>query len=172
MKINKRILVVFFTLFHFFPTSGYAQVTLPKVFGDNMVLQRGINIPVWGKATPGSLIVATLGKVSTKAKADKDGKWMLHFPKFKAGGPYALKLSESEKPNFAIKLTGILIGDVWLASGQSNMEWQIQQARDAPNEIAKADFPQIRFLLVEHDIKFSPQSDFLAGKWKLCDTIM
>ncbi|SDS19538.1 sialate O-acetylesterase [Mucilaginibacter mallensis] len=150
--------------------SGYAQVTLPKVFGDNMVLQRGINIPVWGNATPGSLIVATLGKVSTKAKTDKDGKWMLHFSKFNAGGPYDLKISESGKPYSAIKLTGILIGDVWLASGQSNMEFQVQQARDAPNEIGKADFPQIRFLIVEHDIKLTPQSDFLAGKWKLCDT--
>jgi sialate O-acetylesterase len=170
MKINKRILLVFFTLFHFFQTSGYAQVTLPKVFGDNMVLQRGIKIPVWGSATPGSLIVATLGKVGAKAKTDKDGKWMLHFSKFNAGGPYDLKISESGKPESTIKLKGLLIGDVWLASGQSNMEWQVQQARDAPNEIAKADFPQIRFLIVEHDIKLTPQSDFLAGKWKLCDT--
>ena len=111
MKINRRI-ISFITLFHFFQTFGYAQITLPKVFGDNMVLQRDINIPVRGNATPGSLIVATLGKVSTKEKTDKDGKWMLHFPKFKVGAPYALKISESGKPDFAIKLTGILIGEL------------------------------------------------------------
>ena len=87
---------------------------MPKVFGNNMVLQRDINIPVWGNATPGSLIVATLGKVSTKGKTNKDGKWMLHFTKFKAGGPYALKISESGKPDLAIKLTGILIGELRL----------------------------------------------------------
>lgn len=69
-----------------------------------MVLQRDINIPVWGNAIQGSLIVATLGKISTKEKTDKDGKWMLHFPKFKAGSPYALKISESGKLDFANQL--------------------------------------------------------------------
>ncbi|MEO6524273.1 MAG: sialate O-acetylesterase [Mucilaginibacter sp.] len=170
MKINIRIALAFFTIVHFFQTPGYAQIKLPKVFGDNMVLQRGIAIPVWGNATPGSLVVATLGKATIKAKTDTGGKWIVHFPKFNAGGPYDLKISESGKPEFAITLKGILIGDVWLASGQSNMEWQVQQAKDAPNEIAKGNFPQIRFLQVEHDIKFTPRSDFLAGKWKLCDT--
>ena len=170
MKISIRTALVLFKLCYFFNTPGYAQVTLPKVFGDNMVLQRGIAIPVWGKAAPGSLIVAMLGKTSAKTKADKEGNWILHFPRFSAGGPYDLKISESGKSGSAIQLKGILIGDVWLASGQSNMEWQVQQAQDAPNEIAKADFPQIRFILVDHDIKFNPQPDFLSGKWKLCDT--
>ncbi len=165
-----RIALAVFTVAQFFQTLSYAQITLPKVFGDNMVLQRGITIPVWGKASPGALVVATLGKATIKAKTDMEGKWIVHFPKLKAGGPYNLKISESGKPEFAITLKEILIGDVWLASGQSNMEWQVQQAKDAPNEIAKADFPQIRFLQVEHDIKFTPQSGFSAGKWKRCDT--
>lgn len=147
-----------------------AQFSLPKVFSDSMVLQRGIVIPVWGTAGPGSQITGQLGAVRTTAKAGKDGKWILRFPKFTAGGPYTLKIREQGKTNTAIELKGILIGDVWLASGQSNMEWEVQQAADARREIEKAGFPQIRFLVVEHDKKLSPQSDIQAGKWKVCDT--
>src|SRR5688500_16580035 len=111
--------------------SAQAQITLPKVFGDSMVLQRGIKIPVWGNSTPGALVVAKLGDVQATAKADQQGKWQIKFPICKAGGPYVLEVVESGKPDSRIKLKGILIGDVWLASGQSNMEWQVQQAKDA-----------------------------------------
>jgi sialate O-acetylesterase len=148
----------------------HAQITLPKVFGDSMVLQRGIAIPVWGKASPGSLVTGELGTVRATAKADKDGKWMLRFPKLTAGGPYTLKIAEQGKPGTAIELKGILIGDVWVASGQSNMEWEVQQAADARREIEQAGYPQIRLLMVEHDKKLTPQADILAGKWKVCDS--
>jgi sialate O-acetylesterase len=135
-----------------------------------MILQRDINIPVWGEATREVHIIAELGTARANAKADKNGKWMVHFPKFSAGGPYTLKVYESGKPDKGVELKGILIGDVWLASGQSNMEWQVQQAQDARNEIAKANFPQIRFLFVDHDKKLTPQTDILSGKWKICDS--
>jgi sialate O-acetylesterase len=135
-----------------------------------MVLQRGIVIPVWGTANAGSLITGQLGTVHATAKTGKDGKWMLHFPKFTAGGPYTLKIAEQGKPGTAIELKGILIGDVWVASGQSNMEWEVQQAVDARREIEKAGFPQVRLLMVEHDKKLTPQADILAGKWKVCDS--
>ncbi|OIR01156.1 glycosyl hydrolases family 2, sugar binding domain [mine drainage metagenome] len=96
---------------------------------------------------------------------------MLHLAKFKAGGPYQLKIYEAKNPlTTVIKLDDILIGDVWLASGQSNMEWQVQQAQDAANEIAKANFPQIRFILVGQDKKLTPQQDIVSGKWKVCDS--
>lgn len=148
----------------------YAQISLPKVFGDDMVLQRGIKIPVWGSSTPGALVVAKLGDVRVTAKADQQGKWQLKFPVFKEGGPYVLEVVESGKPDAKIKLKGILIGDVWLASGQSNMEWQVQQAKDASKEIANANFPQIRFLVIEHNKQVKPQPDISAGRWKVCDT--
>lgn len=151
-------------------TSSQAQITLPKVFGDSMVLQRGVKIPVWGNASPGALIIGKLGNARATAKADQQGKWQLEFPVFKAGGPYVLEVVESGRPVSAIKLNGILIGDVWLASGQSNMEWQVQQAKDAGKEIANAHFPEIRFLVVEHSKQVKPQPDIFAGKWKVCDT--
>jgi len=164
-----RTLFVFFILSLFVQTKGYTQITLPKVFGDNMVLQRGIKIPIWGNSAPETHIIAELGKFRTTTTADREGKWQVRFPVFKAGGPYELKISESGKPNPEIRLKGILIGDVWLASGQSNMEWQVQQAQDASKEIANADFPEIRFLFVEHDKKLTPQLDILAGKWRVCN---
>ena len=170
MKIRIRTSFVLFTLFFLIQAHGYAQVTLPKVFGDSMVLQRGIKIPVWGNSAPGAFITAKLGTVHTTAKADQEGKWMVRFPEFKAGGPYELEISESGKPGSEIRLKGILIGDVWLASGQSNMEWQVQLSEDAKKEIANANYPKIRFLQVGLDKKLTPQSDIPSGKWKVCDT--
>lgn len=166
-----KLSFVFFILFLLFQSPVCAQITLPRVFGDSMVLQRDVQIPVWGNSGPGSVIIAKLGKVRTTAKANREGKWMVRFPKFKAGGPYTLEVFESGKPNVVTRLKGILIGDVWLASGQSNMEWEVQQARDAGKEISKAHFPKIRFFNVGHDKKLTPQSDIQAGKWKICDTI-
>ncbi|MBN1768029.1 MAG: sialate O-acetylesterase [Prolixibacteraceae bacterium] len=147
-----------------------AQLSMPKVFGDNMVLQRGIKIPVWGEALPGTVIIAELGTLRETAKTGNDGKWQINFPAQKAGGEYVLKVYEKEKPDAKIEMKGVLIGDVYLASGQSNMELQVQQAQDANDEIKKANCPQIRFLFVEHDFKLTPQTDIKDGKWNVCDT--
>nr|WP_319997323.1 sialate O-acetylesterase [uncultured Draconibacterium sp.] len=147
-----------------------AQISLPKVFSDSMVLQRDLEIPVWGNSSPAAIIVAELENAKATTKADNDGKWMLRLPKFKAGGPYTLKIYEKGKPAEGIVLKGILVGDVWLASGQSNMEWQVQQAKDADQEIANAKFPQIRFLVVDHSKEIKLQSDISSGKWEVCDS--
>ena len=155
----------------FFHWESTAQITVPKVFGDNMVLQRDIQIPVWGNASPGTNVIVELGAEKVNTITGEDGKWMIHFPEFKAGGPYSIKIYEPGKPELAIEFKNILIGDVWLASGQSNMEWQVQQAHNAKNEIANANYPQIRVLFVEHDKKLLPQQDILAGSWKICDTL-
>lgn len=168
MRSRVQILLSFLIIF-LLRMSSHAQISLPKVFGDSMVLQRGIKVPVWGNSTPGALIVAKLGNVQATAKADPQGKWQLRFPVFKEGGPYVLEVAESGRPDSKIVLKGVLVGDVWLASGQSNMEWQVQQSKDANEEIANAHFPQIRFLVVEHSKQVKPQSDIAAGKWKVCD---
>jgi sialate O-acetylesterase len=170
MKMQIRTLLLFVTILLFSQTLASAQITLPKVFGDSMVLQRGIKIPVWGNSTPGALIIAKLGDVEVTTRANKEGKWQLKFPIFKAGGPYELEVRESVKTNSKIILKGILIGDVWVASGQSNMEWQVQQANDARKEIANANYPQIRFLVVEQDKQLKPQPDIRGGKWEVCDS--
>jgi sialate O-acetylesterase len=170
MKMQIRTSLLIVTILLFSQTLASAQITLPKVFGDSMVLQRGIKIPVWGNSTPGALIVAKLGDVEATTRANKEGKWQLKFPIFKAGGPYELEVAEAGKTSSKIILKGILIGDVWVASGQSNMEWQVQQAKDARKEIANANYPKIRFLVVEQDKQLKPQTDIRGGKWKDCDS--
>ncbi|WP_143306537.1 sialate O-acetylesterase [Chitinophaga vietnamensis] len=150
-----------------FYTGIFAQITMPKVFGDSMVLQRDQPIPVWGWASPGMQVTGKLGAAQASAVTGKDGKWMLRFPARKAGGPYTLKVS-SRGGNVEFK--NVLIGDVWLASGQSNMEWPVKDAKDAAKEIAASNWPQIRFLVVEHNKSLTPQQDIVNGKWKACDT--
>lgn len=90
MKFRAQTLLLVLAIF-FLQISVHAQISLPKVFGDNMVLQRGIKIPVWGNSTPGALILAKLGNVQATAKADQQGKWKIRFPIFKAGGLICLK---------------------------------------------------------------------------------
>ncbi|RBL90487.1 sialate O-acetylesterase [Chitinophaga flava] len=155
------------TLSCLFCSCLFAQIRIPMVFGDSMVLQREQPIPVWGWASPGTQIRGTLGTAHAKAVTGKDGKWMLHFPAFKAGGPYTLKVSGADDD---VEFKNVLIGDVWLASGQSNMEWQVKDAKDAAKEIAASNWPQIRFLVVEHNKSLTPQQDIGGGRWRACDT--
>ncbi|HOT14324.1 MAG TPA: sialate O-acetylesterase [Bacteroidales bacterium] len=150
--------------------SMQGQITMPKVFSNHMVLQRDINIPVWGGATPGTTVIAELNGVQVMGITDEAGKWMVHFPKFKAGGPYSLKVTEKGKKSYAFEFSDVMIGDVWLASGQSNMEWQVQQAKDAGTEIKNANYPNIRFFSVPHDIALKVLSDTKSSSWQLCDT--
>ena len=78
------------------------MLSLPKVFGNNMVLQRGIPIPVWGEASPGAGVIGKLGNTVVAVKASREGKWVLHFPKQAAGGPYALVITEQGKPGIRV----------------------------------------------------------------------
>jgi len=135
-----------------------------------MVLQRNIPVPVWGQANPGEVVIATLGKATVTAKADRQGKWMLHFPKFTAGGPYHLSVTEQDKPESRVEFKNILIGDVYLASGQSNMEFPVQQVKNAASEISTASYLAIRLLIVGQAKKLTPQSDIVTPGWKPADS--
>ncbi|AHM62370.1 hypothetical protein D770_20605 [Flammeovirgaceae bacterium 311] len=149
----------------------YGQVQLPKVFSDNMVLQRGLDIPVWGTATPAAQVTVELGGYSIKTVAGQDGKWLLHMPNLQAGGPHLMKVYEGNQSRQAVVFKDVLIGDVWLASGQSNMEWQVQQSMHAAREIKNADYPYIRFFNVPHDKETDPQIDVAGGSWKALDSV-
>lgn len=167
---NWKFLVLLLLLAFFQATGVKAQISVPAVFSDNMVLQRDFSIPVWGKANPTTIISVELGANKVRTQADEKGNWQLHLPQMKAGGPYHLSIYQgnSRKPQIVFK--NVLIGDVWLASGQSNMEWEVQQSMNAEKEIALAQFPEIRFFSVSHDMSPSVREDIADGSWKVCDT--
>ncbi|HJV78605.1 MAG TPA: sialate O-acetylesterase [Paludibacter sp.] len=166
MKLRSCIFL-FFTL----SVLAKAHVSMPKVFSSHMVLQRDMDIPIWGNAPAGTEITAQFGNTQTKGITDANGKWMLHLPKFKAGGPYKLVVSQTGKPGPKIVFDDVLVGDVWLASGQSNMELQVQQAKDAAKEIKQANYPNIRFFNVPHNKSVKLETDILGGSWTVCDSV-
>lgn len=147
------------------------QVHLPKVFSDNMVLQRGLDIPVWGTSGPAMEIIVELGGNRIKTVASQDSTWTLHMPQMQAGGPYVMRIYQGDSSQPAITFNNVLIGDVWLASGQSNMEWQVQQSMNAENEIKKANYPAIRFFNVPHNKKTDIQKEVNGGIWKALDSV-
>ena len=162
---------LFLLLFIFyFNEPVYGQIKLPHFFDNHMVLQREKEIPIWGSASPGTKIKIKLANHSIITVTDNQGKWMLHIPPIEAGGPFDLKVYENDEGNPSVEFYDILIGDVWLASGQSNMEWQVQQSTSGKEEIPKAYNNNIRFFKVPHNFSLEPLSDVLEANWKICDS--
>jgi sialate O-acetylesterase len=141
-----------------------AEVRLPSVFSDNMVLQRDRPVTIWGKADKNEKIAVVLNGQTITAKADKTGNWKATLRPVPSGGPYTLTVKGK---NNSLILENILAGDVWLCSGQSNMEWTVANAMNASQEIKAADYPQIRSLNVKHEMAVAPKDDF-SGKWEIC----
>jgi sialate O-acetylesterase len=146
-----------------FTLAARAEVRLPKVFSSHMVLQQEKPLVVWGWAEPNEKVTVTLSTGSQEVQANERGEWKAVLPAMKAGGPYTLTISGSTKVQFE----DVMIGEVWLCSGQSNMEMGISAARDAQKEIAAANYPGIRLLKVAKSWKPEPQND-IEGTWKAC----
>ena len=142
----------------------FANVKLPRLFSDNMVLQRNQLIPVWGWADAGEKITVQFNGQIKIVRADKNGKWKILLDAVAAGGPFEL----SVKGKNTIILKNILVGDVWVCSGQSNMEWIVKNCTNAAYEIANANYPMIRHFMVPKTIAAKPQEDLTAGEWNVC----
>ena len=145
---------------------AHGNVSMPAVFSDNMVLQQKSEIKLWGWAKPGEPVKLTAGWLNEnpETKADNQGKWSLQVPTPSAGGPYIVRIKGYNELVFE----NVMIGEVWLCSGQSNMEWSASSGIDnADEEIAKATFPDIRFFSVSHSTALSPQNH-LTGTWVTC----
>jgi len=147
-----------------------AQIKTPHIFSNHMVMQRNAAIPVWGTAPANKLITLEMNGLKAETLSDATGKWKASLPPFEAGGPYTLTIKQNGNASATITFTDILIGDVWLASGQSNMEWQVQQAKDAPLEIKNANYPNIRYFKVPHNKSLKPENDTQNSSWQVCDT--
>ena len=145
--------------------------TLSPIFSEGAVLQRDRPLTVWGDAAPGETVNVTLGARSARAYAGSDGRWQANLAALGAGGPYVL--SAKTAGGKTLTRGDILLGDVWLCSGQSNMEmsfdWNVKN-KDA--EVGAANYPKIRLLPLPHQASWSPQSSFNAG-WQACrpDTV-
>jgi sialate O-acetylesterase len=146
------------------PLAAWADVSLNNMFGDHMVLQQGIKNKVWGKADPGEAVTVTLGPQSHSTAAAADGSWHVFLdPVAEYGGPHTLTV----KGQNTVTFNDVLIGEVWVCSGQSNMAWGVNQANDPDLEKAAAKFPTIRFISVPQVGTQEPQWNF-KGKWAVC----
>ncbi len=144
----------------------HAKIVMPKIFADNMVLQRNVLIPVWGWADANEKVEVKFNNQVKTAKADKNGKWIIRLNAENAGGPYELTI----KGGNTILIKNVLVGEVWLCSGQSNMEWTVGQSNNAKQEIAGANNPFIRHIKITKEISSLPNKDFAAGSWEVCDS--
>jgi sialate O-acetylesterase len=143
-----------------------ADVSLPKIFSDNMVLQRDQNIVIWGWASPREKVAVSLNKQTISVVTGKDGKWKITLKPERAGGPFVLKINGKNEITFR----DVLIGDVWICSGQSNMEWPVNSSDKAMVEIQNGNYPLIRHIKVPISIAGEPQSDIKDTRWKVCSS--
>lgn len=142
-------------------TTAHAAVKLPAIFTDHMVLQRGMPVPVWGKADPGEEVTVEFAGQKKTAKADASGRWMVKLDALTANDqPQALKAGTAT-------VQDVLVGEVWLASGQSNMEWEMQMKPDSAADIPKATHPTLRLIEVPKAVAATPQDDVKTA-WTQC----
>ncbi len=142
-----------------------ADVKLPAVIGDNMVLQQGKKVSIWGWAEPNEELMVSVSWHSMQwgLRAGKEGKWQFEMNAPKAGGPYEMTLRGKN----TITIKNILVGEVWTCSGQSNMQMSVRGSANAEQEIAGAKYPKIRLFSVQREVADEPKSD-CVGSWTLC----
>ncbi|MFZ0637649.1 MAG: sialate O-acetylesterase [Candidatus Acidiferrales bacterium] len=141
-----------------------AEPLLPHLFSDHMVLQRNMKIPVWGMADPGEDISVTLAGESARTNAGRDGRWKISLAPMAASGPFELTVHGKT----TIRFVDVMVGEVWLASGQSNMTFALSGSTGADAELARANNPGIRFFAVPGKIAMTPQSDTRPATWEIC----
>jgi sialate O-acetylesterase len=143
--------------------SASADVRLPSVIGDHMVLQQGTSAPIWGWAEPGETVTVTLGPCKASATACDRGKWMVNLDAMESGGPHRMTVRGKN----TITLEDVLVGEVWVCSGQSNMQWPVSASTNAEEEIAAADYPRLRLFTVARKTADAPRDD-CEGSWAAC----
>jgi sialate O-acetylesterase len=143
----------------------FSAVKLPRIIGDNMVLQRDQALPIWGPAEKGEEITVKIADQTVTTKAGADGKWKVSLKKLKVGDPLEMTVRGSSGDE--IKVKNILVGEVWLCSGQSNMEMGVGACDNANEEVAKADYPNIRLFMVPNTRATEPAADVNA-EWLPC----
>lgn len=147
-----------------FTGTAMADVKLPYLLTSNMVVQREGTTLVWGNADAGEKIAVTFRGETAKTKAAKDGSWKVKINTGAAGGPFVLTVTAKN----TITLDNVMVGDVWVCSGQSNMEWPLSQAESGPADINKANYPGIRLFQVQQNPAIEPLTETSPAKWEVC----
>jgi sialate O-acetylesterase len=144
-----------------------ANISLPSLFSDHMMLQRDMNVPVWGTADPNGVVAVEFMDQKVNALSDDAGKWKVMLKPLKSGGPYELKISGTDTHI----IRDVLVGEVWLGSGQSNMEMPLAgwgKIENYEQEIAEASYPNIRLFQVNRRMSLKPKKDVPADGWRVC----
>ena len=160
--IMKRILQFIFPciLATVFAQSAFADVRVPAIIGDNMVLQQGKKIRIWGWANPNEKVSVVFASQKANAVADVSGHWQTLLGPVKAGGPFELTISASN----TLTIKNVLVGEVWICSGQSNMEWPLINSQNGADAVAQANYPEIRLFTVQKTTSSTPLDD-VKGQW-------
>ena len=138
-----------------------AEVSLPSLFGDHMVVQRDIPVHVWGTASAGEAVNVEFRGNSASTTANEDGRWEVYLEPGRAGGPFSATIRGTN----TVRLEDVMVGDVWVASGQSNMVWPVSRSNDAESEIQAANHPGIRYFKVELTTAEERLAD-VKGEWR------
>jgi sialate O-acetylesterase len=157
--------ILFFSLFLTIGVETKANVTLPKLFSDHVVLQREVEVPVWGWATPGEKVTVRIGGQSVKTKADANGNWKLRLAPQAAGGPFELTVIGKD----TVILHDVLIGEVWLCAGQSNMQWTLQDFGIKADSL-RDNLPDVRLFGVYFDLDYLPKKEVKNGWWQVASS--
>lgn len=145
------------------PQIGRADVKLPAVFSDHAVLQRDMPVPVWGTAEAGEAVTVMIAGQTHKTKGDDTGHWRVTLQPLKVGAPLRLVVEGKNR----LQRIDLLVGDVWLCSGQSNMEWEVGNAFNGDLDMETANYPQIRMLTIDTPASQTPLEDF-DDTWHVC----
>ena len=159
-----RSLIILVCLLGVGLSNAPADMRLPAIIGDNMVLQQGMKLPIWGWADPGETVTVMVDGQKKQAEADTSGRWMVRLDPIKAGGPLQMTVSGKNTTT----LQNILVGEVWVCSGQSNMQFSLCGVNHAEVEIRAADYPKIRLFQEERAVSHVPLSDG-KGRWEACN---
>jgi sialate O-acetylesterase len=148
----------------FLTFAAQADPRVARIFGDNMVLQRDRPVPVWGWAEPGEAITVTANAMSTSTVTDASGKWRVDVGPFSVGEPFGMSIVGKQ----TVEFSGILAGEVWICSGQSNMEWPVSRAANPQEERTSADYPLIRHVKIQNTTSLTPLDDIPNTGWQVC----
>ena len=154
--------VILFAL-QFSAGAALAEVKPATLFSDHMVLQSGMSVPIWGTASPGEQVTVTLTGQKRTAATSAAGKWMVRLTNLQAGGPFEMTIAGKN----TITIQDVLVGEVWIGSGQSNMGFALSTVLHAEQEIAAANYPKIRMFTGRARGNYEPQSS-VEGQWQVC----